>query len=152
MPAALELTLREQLYRSLRKTKNGCWLWTLSVTSSGYGQMYVGRVAAPAHRMSWIVHNGPIPKGIFVCHKCDNPRCINPDHLFLGSHSDNMGDMTRKGRSTRGSKNPRAKFTEAQIQEIRSSKKSRKELAEKYGVWPETIWGIRTRRYWKHVI
>jgi len=77
-----------------------CWTWTAHQNSTGYGRFYDtarGRLVL-AHRLSWELHRGPVPKGLCVCHHCDNRLCVRPDHLFLGTYSDNMKDMMRKGR------------------------------------------------------
>lgn len=76
----------------------GCWLWTGTANERGYGRVYSGGRMWVAHRLSWTQANGPIPSGMFVCHKCDTPACVNPDHLFLGSPRDNVLDMVAKGR------------------------------------------------------
>lgn len=85
---------------------DSCWLWTASKRSKGYGAFVyplLGVVTqGRAHRFSWELHNGPIPDGAFVCHKCDTPACVNPEHLFLGSNADNVADMMSKGRHVRG--------------------------------------------------
>lgn len=78
-----------------------CWEWQASTTSSGYGQIMVNarpRRITRAHRLSWTIANGPIPSGMVVCHRCDNPPCVNPAHLFVATQQDNIADMVRKGR------------------------------------------------------
>jgi hypothetical protein len=75
----------------------GCWLW-VGTTTRGYGRIRAFGSTQRAHRVSWLIHRGPIPSGIGVCHRCDTPSCVNPDHLFLGDQRDNLRDMVRKGR------------------------------------------------------
>lgn len=100
--------IAERFWSKVQKT-DGCWIWTASRTLNGYGQ--IGNPDVPtrlsfAHRVSWELHFGPIPPGMYVCHHCDNPACVRPDHLFLGTAHDNHTDMVRKGRSTAGDRNP----------------------------------------------
>jgi hypothetical protein len=106
-----------------------------------------------AHRVSWHIFNGPIPDGMKVCHKCDNPPCVNPAHLFLGTHIENMEDMSRKGRRARmpGEKNPRAKLTEADVRHIRGSTLSTEELTARFGVSKSTIHAARSGTTWRHL-
>lgn len=91
--------MKEYLMQRCVKTDNGCMEWKLSVTNKGYGRLRDGNKMKRAHRESYKVFVGNIPNGMFVCHKCDNPKCINPDHLFLGTSYDNMRDMVAKGRN-----------------------------------------------------
>lgn len=94
-------TIEDRFWSKVRKD-DGCWEWTASVNRRGYGWLHFGgkveRKALKAHRVSWEIHNGPIPDGLWVLHKCDNPRCVRPDHLFLGDRTDNMRDCAAKGR------------------------------------------------------
>lgn len=92
------LSLLERFERKFSKA-GGCWEWTNYKNKKGYGQIMVSRgVYKLAHRISYEFYIGDIPSGLFVCHKCDNPSCVNPEHLFIGTHDDNMLDMTKKGR------------------------------------------------------
>ncbi len=84
---------------------SGCWLWTAYVDRDGYGNITINRKPTPAHRASWELFKGTIPKGLLVCHKCDTPACVNPDHLFLGTHKDNIRDSFAKGRKRECFKN-----------------------------------------------
>ena len=93
-----ERALRDRFISKVRLTESGCLEWTGSLTQSGYGQLSVNGQPDKAHRVSWRLHFGAIPDGLLVCHKCDNPRCVEPSHLFLGTHRDNMRDMVNKGR------------------------------------------------------
>jgi len=96
-----------RFWAKVAKTEDGCWNWTASKRHKGYGAFCYYRddgtlVQGRAHRYSWEIHNGDIPDGMFVLHSCDNPACVNPDHLFLGTNQDNVDDMMRKGRNVSG--------------------------------------------------
>jgi hypothetical protein len=133
---------------------SGCWLWTGGLDTHGYAQL--GKPGKNngnylAHRLSWELHRGePIPDGLLVCHKCDVPSCVNPHHMFLGSNQDNTNDKLAKGRqpSKFGEKNPKAKLTEAMVEEIRSSPLPRLELAAKFGVTRTHIGYIQRGDCW----
>lgn len=133
----------------------GCWNWTRSAPGFGYGKMCGGtrknRISIMAHRFSYEYFKEKIPEGLRVCHRCDNPACVNPSHLFLGTAKDNTEDMVAKGRSLRGEKSPNAKLTKVAVAEIREKLKNGtigRRLAEEYGVDPNTISKIRLNKRW----
>lgn len=135
-----------------------CWIWTGGKNEKGYGHFNVRRKYCAAHRFSWILNKGAIPEGLHVLHDCpggDNPSCVNPDHLWLGTNLDNVLDKEEKGRGNQpaGERNCKAKLSESQVLEIRrlSESVSRKSLAETYGVTTATICGIILRQIWKHI-
>lgn len=132
---------------------SGCWLWLDHIGKARYGFISWKGKKHKAHRMSYQIYIGPIPPGMLICHKCDNPSCVNPDHLFLGTQTDNMRDMVRKGRANKkkGSANPTSKLTENDINNIRLADGSNPEIAKAYGVSRTAIYHIRNGRSWNHV-
>lgn len=132
---------------------SGCWLWLGSETNSGYGCVRHKGKNLKAHRASWLLFRGPLKRRLSVCHKCDNPPCVNPDHLFLGTHQENMRDMVRKGRTIRlkGSAHPGAKLTELAVLAIRNDRRRSSIIASEYGVARRTIQAIRLREIWGHL-
>jgi len=135
-----------------------CWEWQAAKTGNGYGNMS----SKYAHRLSWRIHNGDIPKGIHVCHRCDNPPCVNPRHLFIGTPSDNARDMIAKGRGrctftserTRGTKNTKAKLNPRKVREIRNLSReglSYLAIGSMYGVSSAMVGYIVRRVNWTHV-
>lgn len=135
--------------------KSGCWVWLAARHKFGYGRLSLpGRPSRHiyAHRFSWILHYGSIPDGLCVLHRCDNPACANPEHLFLGTRCDNCHDRENKGRGTFGETHPQAKLCEKDVVEIRKAKLSGVQLATKFGVSPMLITRIRKGRIWKHIL
>lgn len=124
---------------------SGCWLWTGAVNKDGYGKLTVDSKDTTAHRWSWQLHNGPIPNGLHVLHRCDVPGCVNPAHLFVGDTQANVDDMWAKGRrgKLRGGSmpnevNPNAIFSDRQIAEMRKAREisceTNKALAKRFGI------------------
>jgi hypothetical protein len=133
-----------------------CWLWTGGKTKSGYGMVYIGTGASNnrnqgAHRFAWYITFGSIPDDLFLCHRCDQPACVNPDHLFLGTHTENMRDMYSKRRGPTGDRNKSTKLNWAIVDEIRSAYPhlSQWTLARRYGVGRSTIRHILDGTTWK---
>jgi len=129
-----------------------CWEW-LGATRGGYGRLCRNRQWFSAHRISYELTKGMIPKGMCVCHSCDNPGCVRPDHLFLGTHVENMKDMVKKGRASKrkGSSHPRSKLTENKIVEIRKENLSMSKIAAKYGIGKTTVFHILNKNTWNHI-
>jgi hypothetical protein len=125
----------------------GCWEWTASQARGGYGQFMSsvkdGRMWYRAHRFSYVAYKGEIPEGMVVMHKCDRPACVNPDHLELGTHADNIRDRDAK---KRGIWNKTVRLP-CDVETIKHSKKGDRELAREFGCSPGHIWKIRNDRY-----
>jgi hypothetical protein len=141
--------------------RTACWNWTASLRPTGYGQMrYLGTTEL-AHRVSWMLFRGPIPKadGVYgtmnVLHHCDNPKCVNPDHLFIGDQADNAKDAVAKDRwgkrGCKGEQHGRARLTEAKVLQIRSSRLSTLSLARRYRISKSAIQHVLKRRSWTHI-
>ena len=131
--------------------ENGCWLWTAS-TQMGYGIFGVDGSSKLTHRIAYELWKEAIPDGLCIRHKCDIPACVNPAHLEVGTHQDNMDDMTRAGRQARGEKHGNAKLTKEQVFDIRSRKgQTQRELAKEFGVSNQTISFIQRRINWKDI-
>jgi len=139
-----------------KKESDECWNWTACINTDGYGIIAVNGQADSAHRVSWKIHHGEIPEGMCVCHKCDNPSCVNPNHLFLGTQEDNIKDMCRKGRAVHklGEDAPNAKLTEKEVIEIRRryrNGESVSAIAEKYPVGASMVYLIVRHQSWTHI-
>lgn len=134
-------------------TDTGCWNWTGYVCPrEGYGYLSVKDRNTKANRASYVAFKGEIEGGLMVCHSCDNRMCVNPDHLFLGTAKDNIGDCVRKGRNARGERQHLAKLNEDSVRSIREDGEStREELVKRYRVSKSAIAAVITRRTWKHI-
>ncbi len=121
-----------------------CWLWKGGHNEWGYGCIWDGFTASLAHRVSWLLHNGPIPIGMCVLHRCDVRLCVNPDHLWLGTQADNVADMVAKDRQAR-------KLLDTDVVAIRQSVGTCQELGRLHGVSAMTISHVRARQTWAHV-
>lgn len=132
----------ERLMSRYQVSDSGCWEWTGTKNAKGYGFIQADAKRWMTHRYSYHIHHGQIPDGMFVCHKCDNPKCINPDHLFAGTQKDNMNDMVKKGRAHKvgrsGTENPNNKLTEQDVLAIRAawgvSCKSYPQIVKQFGL------------------
>jgi len=136
-----------------KQPNDGCWLWEASRNKDGYGLTSVQGASVSAHRASYEIHVGKIPDGICVLHTCDVPACVRPDHLFLGTHTDNMRDMYAKGRQPdqRGEGNPNARLTENTVREIRAAPGKQRTIAAKYGITHGMVSMIKNRKKWRHL-
>ncbi len=160
------ISIQDKLYRFIDTNKMGmwkfnqrgddCWVWNGAKTKDGYGIIGLRRKGKLAHRVSWEVHLGIIPNGMEVAHTCDNPPCINPSHLFLATHKDNMQDSIRKNRFVypkphHGIEHYAAKLTDEVVMEIRKDKRFQKVIASEYGVSQTLISMIKLRKIWNHI-
>jgi HNH endonuclease len=151
------------------ESPDACWIWDGTTTQHGYGKIRTGRgTTTGAHRFAWESKHGPIPHGLRVLHRCDNPICVNPDHLFLGTQRDNIHDMIEKRRHLHGDAHraavslrlPRgshvhgAKLTEDGVRAMRAryaQGESMRQLAAAFGIRKGTVWQVVTGKSWKHV-
>jgi transposase len=156
------LTLPERFWLKVQKGEKAddCWKWNGCKYGMGYGQLsHVSggkKRSAPAHKLSYRIHHGEFDESLLVCHRCDNPECCNPRHLFLGTAKDNIQDKYSKGRGAdvRGERNPVSRLTEDQIiliRELRANNESISELAEKFNVSNSQIKRIVSRELWGHI-
>lgn len=136
----------ERFNAKIRVTPS-CWLWLASKTR-GYGKIGVAGIEIRAHRFSYEHYIGPVPDGLCVCHRCDNPSCVNPDHLFIGTQAENMADMIAKKRNVRGEKSVWAKLSDGTVSEIRAfyrrgvRGRGTKEIAKRYSISAKHAWFI----------
>lgn len=163
-------TIEERFWKKVLKTKkNKCWEWSGALDGGGYGSFRIGsmldgtRKKVRAHRVAWELTNGPVPAGYCVLHRCDNPKCVRPDHLFLGTQRDNVLDMIKKNRdnsgfvrvSTIGVNNAKAKLAERDVLKIRElaakGDMTHSEIAKLFGVTRNAISCVISRKTWVHI-
>lgn len=164
--ATTTLSTEQRFFNSVHKSDDpdGCWLWTGGKFSTGYGRFTVEKKRVLAHRWAYEHFTGKIPGGLLVCHRCDNPACVNPAHLFIGTHKDNSQDMVQKRRAVyqrhpekarRGEKHLNAKLTADKVREIRRRYAlggiSQSRLAQEFSVSTRSISYIVTRQHWQHI-
>ena len=158
--------VRQRMALGATRQPNGCLEWQRG-KARGYGSITILGKPRGAHRVAWVLANGPIPDGLIVCHRCDNRPCCDPDHLFLGTYADNTADMMAKGRHRYGIRVRRDKpivsgprfgeqhhrvvFTAKMVRRIRTDPRSNADIAREHGVNRSAIWKIKNGMWWKHV-
>lgn len=151
----MDMELKARLYaKTLLSDEDSCWLWLGYTDKDGYGQLSVNDRSQRAHRMSWEVHVGPIPPGLQALHTCDVRACINPNHLFLGTNTDNVIDRDAKGRSAAGERHGQRVLSETDVRAIRRRFRcgeTQTAIAQDYGVNQTTISRIVLGRSWTHI-
>lgn len=163
-----EANIRERFWSKVDKSGD-CWLWTGARLGNGYGRLTDHGRLRLAHRIAYELTKGAIPSGMIVCHRCDNPSCVRPDHLFLGTYADNSQDMVQKGRALVGDRNPahrnpenqargehngNALLTFEQVQEVRNLKAQgmiNREIAARLGISKSTVGQIVRGETWRHI-
>lgn len=147
-------TVRER-FLIYTKQGPGCWEWVGHKDPNGYGRLNIGGKPILAHRISYMLQYGDVPDEMDVLHKCDTPKCVNPEHLFLGTQADNVRDMHEKGRALKrglkGTEHNLAKLDEAAVRAIRASTEPDGKVAAAFGIARTTVSDIRKRRSWAHI-
>ena len=155
-PTGLKINRRDTLAETLAcgyfVSKSGCWLWRANLTEQGYGILSFRGKRRMAHRESFKLHKGSIPRRLQVNHRCDRPACVNPKHLYLGTQKENIADMLRRGRTNRKGErcHGRRVLTPANVLAIRKSRDTQAVLAATFGVTPSNIGAVRQRISWRH--
>jgi hypothetical protein len=139
----------ERLFDYIEPQLNGCWLWRGCKDKDGYGGIFVDNERWLAHRFVYFFVNNRNDTPLCVCHACDVPSCVNPDHLFLGTIDDNNKDRALKGRSCKGEKHDKAKLSRADVERIRMTTESGRSIARDLGVDKATVYKVRRGHTWK---
>ena len=147
--------IEDRFWRNVDQS-GGCWEWQRETDAYGYGRFWItGRQRVAAHRFSYTVARGRVPSGLLVLHTCDNPKCVRPDHLYLGTHDDNMRDRKERGHYARGEDNNKAKLTADQVRELRRlyvpHQYGSTKLARQFGISPTAVKAILAGKAWGHV-
>jgi len=159
--ARIANSARFNFMKFVKKVPSGCWEWTMTKRGEGYGNIWNGERNEAAHRFSYRKFIGEVPDGLNVCHKCDNRKCVNPDHLYAATQSQNLMDMVARGRNdtrakTWGEKHNKAKLTAKDVRRIRKLYSWRSvgiyELGEMFGVSGQNIYHIIHGKTWKHIL
>lgn len=151
------IAIAEERFAKLYKVnhRSGCWEWTGCVDAKGYGSFRYKARARLAHRVAYELFISAIPEGKHCLHRCDNPPCVNPCHLYLGTHQDNMDDMWARGRARpkvhHGEEHGMAKINDQEAITIRNSPDTQRSLAQQYDLSQATVWAIKHRKIWAHL-
>lgn len=157
MPTAKKIDLDAWLVRRIfigmrPSSPDSCWEWAGSIAKNGYGVIALpGRKQVKAHRAVYAMFYGEPGQDKLVCHSCDNKKCVNPGHLFSGTHLDNVTDMVVKARHSHGSRHPDAKLSDSDVRDIRSSQLPTRDLMRRYGLSKSQVSKIRSGAAWRHV-
>lgn len=150
-----EEKIKERILRNIEIFPSGCWIWKSFKSKSGYAEITWKGEKKRTNRISFEVFKDKIPTGMYVCHTCDNPLCVNPDHLYIGTHQDNIDDKLKKGRQSKGKEIGRSKLDEEKVNEIRriaeKEEFSHERIGEIFGVSQSCISRIVKRLTWKHI-
>lgn len=136
------------------ESESGCWIWQRQRDPDGYGKMRDGARRTSAHRFSFEREFGPIPDGMHVCHRCDTPSCVNPQHLFLGTNHENRRDSVAKRRNAFGERQGRSRLTAESVLAIREQVRDgrrRRDVASAFGISIQNVDSITSRRTWRHI-
>lgn len=129
-----------------------CWLWVGAKEADGYGRFDIEHKHIRAHRFSWILHNGPVPNGLGILHRCNNTSCVNPSHLYAGTPKDNALDTVNSGNTTTGVKNGNSKLNNEAVRAIRNDQRCQRVIAKEHDISAQTVCTIKKGRTWKHLL